>query len=115
MIRVINNNVIYILESNMDYPFQRNYSREDMIFYDISNYNTSNEILISFGFEILNIEMLKEKIEDVKETDFRNDEVKDVYTSYLNKVLLKMLHYNRDEKIKEIVKEKIECTLCLAC
>ena len=41
MFKVINGIGIYLVESNMGYPFQGNYSREDMIFFDASSYSKS--------------------------------------------------------------------------
>ena len=115
MFKVINGIGIYIVESNMGYPFQGNYSREDMIFFDASSYSKSyNKALLSVGYEILDINEVKEKIEISKETNFRNDDVKKKYLEYFEKVLLKMIIYDRDEKIRNII-EKSNLDLILAC
>lgn len=115
MFKVINGIGIYLVESNMGYPFQGNYSREDMIFFDASSYSKSyNKALLSVGYEILDINEVKEKIEILKETNFRNDDVKKKYLEYFEKVLLKMIIYDRDEKIRNII-EKSNLDLILAC
>ena len=115
MFKVINGIGIYLVESNMGYPFQGNYSREDMIFFDASSYSKSyNKALLSVGYEILDINEVKEKIEISKETNFRNDDVKKKYLEYFEKVLLKMIIYDRDEKIRNII-EKSNLDLILAC
>lgn len=44
MFKVINGIGIYLVESNMGYPFQGNYSREDMIFFDVSSYSKSYDL-----------------------------------------------------------------------
>jgi hypothetical protein len=116
MFKVINGIGIYLVESNMGYPFQGNYSREDMIFFDVSSYSKSyNKVLLSVGYEILDINELKEKIETSKETNFRNDDVKKKYLEYFEKVLLKMIIYDRDEKIRNIIEKSNLDTLILAC
>jgi len=115
MFKVINGIGIYVVESNMGYPFQGNYSREDMIFFDVSSYSKSyNKVLLSVGYEILDIDELKEKIETSKKTNFRNDDVKKKYLEYFEKVLLKMIIYDRDEKIRNIMEINLD-TLILAC
>ena len=114
MFKVINGIGIYLVESNMGYPFQGNYSREDMIFFDVNSYSKSyNKVLLSVGYEILDINELKEKIETSKETNFRNDDVKKKYLEYFEKVLLKMIIYDRDEKIRNIIeKSNLDILAC---
>ena len=114
MFKVINGIGIYLVESNMGYPFQGNYSREDMIFFDASSYSKSyNKALLSVGYEILDINEVKEKIEISKETNFRNDDVKKKYLEYFEKVLLKMIIYDRDEKIRNIIeKSNLDILAC---
>ena len=117
MIRVVNNRYIYIVESNIGYPFQKDYYNEDMIFFDISSYNDSyNKVLISYGMEVLDIEDVKSKLDNIKETYYRSENIKTEYILFLEKALLKMLSYERDEKIKQLLKDKnYEQLLCLAC
>lgn len=116
MYKIVNGNGIYVVESNMGFPFQERYNREDMIFFDITSYSKSyNNVLISVGHEILDIEEIKTKISVSKETNFRNEDVKKVYIEYFEKVLLKMTIYDRDEKIRNILEKSNLDTLILAC